>query len=134
MIKVYVFVTGLVLYQFSPNAGGTHHAMLAAGDYQFPQLARIATHEVKVFSGQAADPVTTVPIPLVADLSVPCNGCAAVTVPAEIASLDELMGVDGLDPAAKSGCLTAATQGSCPSPAASRASNGVLTFKGGWSV
>ncbi len=143
MIKVYVFVTGLALYQFaSLTAGGTSYVILAAGDYDYPKGAHIDPHELTIQAGN--DPVPTpFPSKLEAAFTVKCpeGGCTAVKEPAAIPSLVTLLRADRLTPTLVSKCTEFTGAGpNSPPPCHPRdvpghdGRNGLLAFKGKWQV
>ncbi|HEX3555341.1 MAG TPA: hypothetical protein VIA62_19120 [Thermoanaerobaculia bacterium] len=135
MIKVYIFVTGLVLYQFALTPGGTNYAILASGHFDYPGLSHIGEHTVKVFSGQDAHPVVGLSLPLEVELSVSCPGtgvCDPIKEPQEIPSLGDILLVV---PSVQSGCTTFDGGTSChPRGLTVPGRNGLLAFTGNWSV
>jgi hypothetical protein len=136
MIKVYVFITGLVLYQFAPSPGGTSYAILVEGNYDIPGLGFSAQHEIKVLSGQATNEAK-VNLPLEARLTVGCRvgGCKKkVEEPPQIHSLADLLALDWVQPTLYSDCLAFNGGKSCHArgvPALGR--SGLLAFSGDWS-
>jgi hypothetical protein len=138
MIKVYVFVTGLALYQFaSLTPGGTSYVILASGDYDYQGQVHIPKHELVIQAGNTATG-TPFPIPLEATLAVNCptGGCVAVAEPAAIPSLVTLLKVDNMTPILASGCKVLNGGATChPRGVAGHdGRNGLLEFSGNWQV
>src|SRR5215217_1265614 len=97
MIKVYVFITGLALYQFSSTAGAPTTVIFPSGDYDYPGLGHIPAHTLTALAGDY-DPVDNLPSPLESTLTVACpsGGCSAIKVPDNIPQLADLL--DGKRP------------------------------------
>jgi hypothetical protein len=137
MIKVYIFVTGLVLYQFAATPGGTNYAILASGHFDFPGLAHIGKHEITVQAGSDGHPVPF-GVPLEAELSVNCpaGGCPPIKEPEAIPSLVDLLVGDHVVPVVRSKCAQLGESANChPSGIPTvPGRNGLLAFTGNWSA
>jgi len=133
MIKVYVFITGLVLYQFTSVTGGTSYAILGSGHFAIGDVP-IADHTIKIQYGDK--PETSLSSPLEAQLTVrPCppnDGCTAIQSPALIPSLKDLM---TSTPVIQPACLQFGGTNCHPHDALTAPGrNGLLAFTGDWSV
>lgn len=136
MIKVYIFITGLVLYQFAPSPGGTSYAILVSGDYDYPGLAHIGKHELGIYAGDSAA-AQTLDLPLEAKLSVSCpgTGCLPLNRLQQIPLLDELLYPDWVQPMVHNDCFAFDGGATCnPRGVAVPGRNGLLAFTGDWSV
>jgi hypothetical protein len=90
MIKVYIYVTGLVLYQFSGDGSMPTRALLAAGGYDHPGLGHIHRHEVKTQVGTQFTEFFDLPTSV--RFTVPSRSSNIVPVPDEITDLTGLAG------------------------------------------
>lgn len=137
MIKVYIFITGLALYQFASSPGKTSYVILPSGHFDFPGLSHSAAHEIKVLSGDKAKEVVGLTLPLEAKFEVACpvGGCSKITEPEKIPSLVDLLGHDGIIPKLKPGCTVFDGGKTChPQGMKVPGRNGLLAFTGNWKV
>jgi hypothetical protein len=138
VIKVYVFVTGLVLYQFSTTPGEPARAILAAGGFQDVPLAGLLVppHELEVRTGLPSATLSTT-TPFHWSFSTKCNGCPPIEAPTAL--LDVRRAFPGA--AVQQACraignaaqIKTALEQSCrPNGLTSRGAKGVLEFSGRW--
>jgi len=133
MIKVYVFITGLALYQFS-STGGPTTVIFPSGGYDYPGFTHIPAHSLTVLAGDYV-PVNNLPSSLESTLTVACpsGGCSAIKVPDNIPQLADLL--DGKMPVVKSKCATLGTGADChPWDLTVKGRNGILQLSGNWSA
>jgi hypothetical protein len=139
MIKVYVFVTGLVLYQFSTTSGEPARAILAAGGYEYEPLgAVVIEHHPQVRIGSKDKASVTHTSPFVWRFDVNCDGCQAIIdSPPELLDLAEVAN----DPKVRPACWADPSLGDrvdtlneqCLAPGTTKpAAAGVLEFSGPW--
>lgn len=137
MIKIYIFITGLVLYQFPSTQGGKVYAVLAAGGYEYPGLAEIPSHEIVLFWNEDIAP-KAVAQPLDSRLIAPCPevGCTLLSPPSGIHDFRNLLESDRITPKLQSKCTSLADNKGCHPPGLSSTSarSGLLVFEGGWSM
>lgn len=137
MIKVYIFVTGLVLYQLPAVPGGTTFAVLAAGGYDYPGLARIEQHKVSFVpeEGSERPPLKR---PVEARFYAPCpsSGCPPEGAPANFPNLATLLAKDGKAPRVQPGCISFGVDAECHPAGLSdvEGRNGLLAFEGHWEI
>lgn len=125
MIKVYIYVTGLVLYQFSGNGSLPTRALLAAGGYAHPGLGHICRHEVNVEVGPESEIFRGLP-PIVR-FTVPPGTPSFVPAPPEVPDLSTLVE----NPRVRDKC--AHQPEFCTLPGSAQPStNGLLEFVGSW--
>lgn len=138
MIKVYVFITGLVLYQFTSVPGGTSYAILGSGHFAIGSIPS-ADHTITIkYPGQAETSVTP---PLEVQLTVACpsgpcppKGCRGIETPELIPSLKDLMTAT---PVIQPACLKFGSGSADCHPhdaLTAPGRNGLLAFTGDWSV
>jgi hypothetical protein len=129
MIKIYVFVTGLVLYNFGSTSGVPAKAVLAAGNFAYPQLgATIPGHVPEIVTGKGAQ-AFTVTTPFHWKLGVPCGSDCPITAPQELLQLRRPY----QNAQVQSKCLDGTQLADCKVPVVgSRAAAGLLEFSGRW--
>lgn len=133
MIKVYVYVTGLVLYQFSATPGEPARALLAAGGYMFPGLGHIHAHEVLIQPGIEENQYTPQDDPSIVSFSADCasSPCPPIPPPPEVPNLADLVH----QPSVRAECAAASKLDKCLAPhSSSRAIKGLIEFSGAWTT
>ncbi len=127
MIRVYIYVAGLVLYQFSGDGSVPPKALLAAGGYDHPGLAHVCPHEMEIEVGPGADTVTGTAAAI--RFTVPGKAQMAPSMPA-IPSLNEL----AIEARVRKDCNEFDHLERCVIPGTRQAAlNGLLEFVGNWS-
>lgn len=91
MIRVFVYVTGIALGQFS--GGDTATLLMLAGHNHYEEFDGLhAHHNVKIqYNNPRAEYDVQAPLPPVIRVGLPCSGCTGIKPPPGIANLAELI-------------------------------------------
>jgi hypothetical protein len=130
VIKVYVYVTGLVLYQFAGDPSVSTKAMLATGGFEYPGLAVIPKHGPEIQIGIQRPERLAPALPLHWTFSVDCpaGGCKPIDAPEELISISRV--VNG--PRLRTKCADQGNLSACSAPKGELATAGLLEFSGPW--